>query len=357
MGYGRLGDRVVVGMVASALVSATHAYTTWYGDGDGGPPDPPSSCCYDTGLPGCDDPECEAIVCAVDPFCCESSWDTMCAIEAGEICGNLCGGPSPVCLGDIDGDLIVGITDVLILLGAWGPNPGHPADLNGDGTVGIQDFLGVLANWGSCDAMCYEAALALAAPPGWWDKSWPCGTVRTLYRNTTAGTQRMTFRVAATGVCPGGGITLHCAGSPVGGVFLTDGGETNDVLCELDPGQHLLIQCPGAGVEPCCSVEWTIRVTSTWASTTRSCGMDQDVLANATAANEDVVYEVCNVGDCNWYPMCNGVQVTDPGTGGPMVVAPGQCKMVECTVNAGSVMAGLCSGAPGTCTLDFRRVP
>ena len=53
--------------------------------------------------------------------------------------------PAP---GDIDGDGIVGITDFLALLAAWGPNPGHPADLDGDGIVGITDFLLLLANWG-----------------------------------------------------------------------------------------------------------------------------------------------------------------------------------------------------------------
>ena len=54
------------------------------------------------------------------------------------------------CLGDIDGDGVIGILDFLELLAAWGPNPGHPADLDGDGTVGIIDFLQLLGNWGPC---------------------------------------------------------------------------------------------------------------------------------------------------------------------------------------------------------------
>ena len=54
--------------------------------------------------------------------------------------------------GDLDGDGIVGITDFLALLAAWGPcpNPCPPscaADLDGDCDVGITDFLGLLANW------------------------------------------------------------------------------------------------------------------------------------------------------------------------------------------------------------------
>ena len=54
--------------------------------------------------------------------------------------------------GDLDGDGVVGILDLLALLAAWGPcsdppNP-CPADLNGDGAVGILDLLALLANWG-----------------------------------------------------------------------------------------------------------------------------------------------------------------------------------------------------------------
>lgn len=52
--------------------------------------------------------------------------------------------------GDIDGDGVVGMTDLLDLLAAWGacPDPGEcPADLDGDGAVGIDDLLTLLANW------------------------------------------------------------------------------------------------------------------------------------------------------------------------------------------------------------------
>ena len=54
------------------------------------------------------------------------------------------------CPWDFDGGGGVGITDFLVLLGAWGPNPGHPADFDGDGIVGITDFLELLAHWGPC---------------------------------------------------------------------------------------------------------------------------------------------------------------------------------------------------------------
>ena len=54
--------------------------------------------------------------------------------------------------GDLDGDGLVGISDLLILLGGWGPCPGScpPAcigDLNGDCAIDVIDLLTLLANW------------------------------------------------------------------------------------------------------------------------------------------------------------------------------------------------------------------
>lgn len=53
--------------------------------------------------------------------------------------------------GDLNGDGVVDVSDLLVLLGAWGPCPrGNecPADLNDDGTVDVFDLLVLLANWG-----------------------------------------------------------------------------------------------------------------------------------------------------------------------------------------------------------------
>ena len=58
------------------------------------------------------------------------------------------------CLGDLNGDGEVGITDFLDLLAEWGPCYASSSycfgDLDGDGTVGINDFLDLLAAWGPC---------------------------------------------------------------------------------------------------------------------------------------------------------------------------------------------------------------
>jgi hypothetical protein len=56
----------------------------------------------------------------------------------------------PGTLGDLDGDGVVGVSDFLLLLAAWGPCPDECclADLDRDGAVGVNDFLLLLAEWG-----------------------------------------------------------------------------------------------------------------------------------------------------------------------------------------------------------------
>ena len=63
----------------------------------------------------------------------------------------LAGHNDPTCPGDVDGDGVTGITDLLAVVGTWGECPDYPnpcdADLDGDGSVGITDLLEVLENW------------------------------------------------------------------------------------------------------------------------------------------------------------------------------------------------------------------
>jgi hypothetical protein len=53
-------------------------------------------------------------------------------------------------VGDLNGDGVVDVFDLLMLLGAWGPCPSGdcPADLNGDGGIDVFDLLILLGNWG-----------------------------------------------------------------------------------------------------------------------------------------------------------------------------------------------------------------
>jgi hypothetical protein len=83
--------------------------------------------------------------------------DGTCATGTPEQCeaaqGTFLGAGVPCttpCPGDVDGDGIVSVTDLLIILAAWGPNAGHPADLDFDGVVGVNDLLIVLGSWGAC---------------------------------------------------------------------------------------------------------------------------------------------------------------------------------------------------------------
>lgn len=49
-----------------------------------------SDCCVVHPSTGCDDALCEAAVCGVDDYCCDVTWDGICALEAEMFCPTLC---------------------------------------------------------------------------------------------------------------------------------------------------------------------------------------------------------------------------------------------------------------------------
>ena len=52
-----------------------------------GPCEELSDCCFPQEFPGCqDNPTCESEVCAADPFCCDTEWDSLCASAAATLC-------------------------------------------------------------------------------------------------------------------------------------------------------------------------------------------------------------------------------------------------------------------------------
>lgn len=110
-------------------------------------------CCYPNGTPGCEIPSCQDCVCDLDPFCCDNSWDNICAGEAEGVCQDQCpcqAGPtcgSPGCPTDLNGDGTTNAADLAILLGAWGPNSSC-ADLNFNGLVNAADLAILLGGWG-----------------------------------------------------------------------------------------------------------------------------------------------------------------------------------------------------------------
>jgi len=64
----------------------------------------------------------------------------------------LAGGHRIMPTGDLDGNGVVDVNDLTLILDHWGPCPAPcaacPADLDADGLVGITDFLMLLALWG-----------------------------------------------------------------------------------------------------------------------------------------------------------------------------------------------------------------
>ena len=54
---------------------------------------------------------------------------------------------------DTNGDSLVDVTDVLIVIDAWGecvPDQDCPADVDNDGIVNVNDILLVIGEWGPC---------------------------------------------------------------------------------------------------------------------------------------------------------------------------------------------------------------
>jgi hypothetical protein len=55
-------------------------------------------------------------------------------------------------VGDTDGDGVVDVADLLIVISAWGrcpaPPAACPADVNDDSQVDVNDLLLVVGNWG-----------------------------------------------------------------------------------------------------------------------------------------------------------------------------------------------------------------
>ena len=54
--------------------------------------------------------------------------------------------PPPPADEDLNGDGVVGLMDVLIVLSNWGA--GDEGDVNGDGAVEFNDLVAILAAWG-----------------------------------------------------------------------------------------------------------------------------------------------------------------------------------------------------------------
>jgi len=70
-------------------------------------------------------------------------------VDALRIDRQVCEDDTPSCDGDLDGDGIVGVDDVLAVLSAFGGSDAS-GDANGDGQVNVDDILLVVGAWGDC---------------------------------------------------------------------------------------------------------------------------------------------------------------------------------------------------------------
>ncbi|MEE2719371.1 MAG: FG-GAP-like repeat-containing protein, partial [Planctomycetota bacterium] len=59
---------------------------------------------------------------------------------------------NPRCLGDADGDQVVDVSDLLVVISEWGECNGCTCDFNLDGMVDVMDLLEVIAAWGACSS-------------------------------------------------------------------------------------------------------------------------------------------------------------------------------------------------------------
>ncbi len=51
-------------------------------------------------------------------------------------------------LGDVNGDGVVDVTDLLLMISDWGSCADCPSDVNNDGYVNVTDILIAIGNWG-----------------------------------------------------------------------------------------------------------------------------------------------------------------------------------------------------------------
>lgn len=100
-------------------------------------------CCAVHGSPSCANPECCRIVCVEDGFCCDNEWDTICVGEARDVpaCG-CC-----PCPGDVSGDGAINGNDVHVfarcMLVDIFASPGADcgcADVDGDAFITLADL-------------------------------------------------------------------------------------------------------------------------------------------------------------------------------------------------------------------------
>jgi hypothetical protein len=266
----------------------------------GGPPPvcgPGNGDCFSAnGTPGCDDKECCNAVCAVDPFCCDVSWDGICASEALELC-------VPACKEDINGDCEVSVVDLVAVILDWDCVSGAGSstccfasgglgcdDKDCTNAVCAQDSFCCATAW---DGICADEALAKC------EICQPC--VGDVTNDGQTNVEDLVAVVLAWGACEGCGACCLDDGSCVqalpavcntdlGGAFQGFGTACSEVVCVAICGKgagdcFIANGTPGCDDVECC---------------TTVCAIDPfccDVSWDQICADEAVTFcaEPCNI--------------------------------------------------------------
>ena len=162
-----------------------------------------ANCCCQVGTgAGCSNGTCQQTVCAIDPYCCSTLWDAVCASEASTYCGNPTGSNGSFCA-----DLNQNGTPDGCESGA--PNP---ADCDGDGIPDLNR-----GGWnGKCDWIGPTSGTATFDADNLWSNGRP-GTQSisevnlpyTQYYNSLLLKANCNNAVRSFGITDGGTSNLH----------------------------------------------------------------------------------------------------------------------------------------------------
>ncbi|MCH7700217.1 MAG: hypothetical protein IID37_00900 [Planctomycetes bacterium] len=121
--------RCHIGLALAGLALFGMCSSTWADCGEGN-----GDCCAEggNGTPGCDDEACCEAICAADPFCCDTSWDGICADSAQKSC-EVCQG------GGDEGVIIECFGENELCDDAFVINPGDTASGNSCEGAGCND--------------------------------------------------------------------------------------------------------------------------------------------------------------------------------------------------------------------------
>ncbi|MHC5114908.1 MAG: nidogen-like domain-containing protein [Planctomycetota bacterium] len=221
-----LPDRQDLGIditVDSQTGAATYEIVPMPGDGDGpGPPEcqPGAGDCFiPNGTPGCDDPVCCALICGIDPFCCTTEWDQLCADQAAAMCNFA--GPVACCFVD-----------------------GSCQDLTTDECLAASGVPGVGGT--SC------ATVMCPQPPGQNDEcegALPIGALPTTVSGTTVGQGNDDVPFCGTSNGAGGGVWYTLVGT--GNTITLSTCENSCVGCSADFDTKIRVYCQGCDVLNC----------------------------------------------------------------------------------------------------------